>query len=37
MLEIERANPETLYRVFGAADWSNREVLTDEILRDLIE
>jgi type I restriction enzyme M protein len=37
MLEIERANPETLYRVFGAADWSNREILTDEILRDLIE
>lgn len=35
--EIERANPETLYRVFGAADWGNREILTDEILKDLIE
>jgi type I restriction enzyme M protein len=28
MREIERANPDTLYRVFGAADWSNREILT---------
>lgn len=37
MREIERANPETLYRVFGAADWGNREMLTDEILKDLIE
>ena len=37
MREIERANPDTLYRVFGAADWSNREMLTDEILKDLIE
>ena len=35
--EIERANPDTLYRVFGAADWGNREILTDEILKDLIE
>jgi len=35
--EIERANPDTLYRVFGAADWGNREMLTDEILKDLIE
>lgn len=37
MHEIERANPDTLYRVFGAADWGNREMLTDEILKDLIE
>lgn len=37
MREIERANPDTLYRVFGAADWGNREILTDEILKDLIE
>ena len=37
MREIERANPETLYRVFGAADWGNREILTDEILKDLLE
>jgi type I restriction enzyme M protein len=37
MREIERANPDTLYRVFGAADWSNREILTDEIIKDLVE
>jgi type I restriction enzyme M protein len=37
MREIERANPDTLYRVFGAADWGNREMLNDEILKDLIE
>ena len=35
--QIERANPDTLYRVFGAADWSNREILTDEILKDAPE
>ncbi len=37
MREIERANPETLYRVFGAADWGNREMLPDETLKDLVE
>ncbi len=37
MRAIERANPETLTRVFGAADWGNRELLGDELLRDLIE
>jgi type I restriction enzyme M protein len=37
MQEIELANPDTLYRVFGAADWGNREKFTDEILKDLIE
>jgi type I restriction enzyme M protein len=37
MREIERANPDTLYRVFGAVDWGNREMLTDEILKDLLE
>lgn len=37
MREIERANPDTLYRVFGAADWGNKEVLSDEILKDLVE
>ena len=35
--EIERANPDTLFRVFGAVDWANREILSDEILKDLIE
>lgn len=37
MREIERANPDTLYRVFGTADWGNREMLTDCILKDLVE
>ena len=37
MREIERVNPTTLYRVFGNADWSNRELLSDETLKDLIE
>ncbi len=37
MREIERANADTLYRVFGAADWGNREILSDEILKDLVE
>jgi type I restriction enzyme M protein len=35
--EIERANPDTLYRVFGASDWGNKEKFTDELLKDLIE
>ena len=37
MREIERSNADTLYRVFAAADWGNREMLTDEILKDLME
>ena len=37
MREIERTKPDALYRVFGAADWGNREILTDEILKDLVE
>jgi len=37
MHEIERSNPDTLYRVFGAADWGNKELLSDEILKDLVE
>jgi type I restriction enzyme M protein len=37
MREIERTNPDTLYRVFGASDWGNKEILSDEILKDLIE
>lgn len=37
MQEIERANSDTLYRVFGAADWGNKEKFTDELLKDLIE
>lgn len=37
MQEIERANPETLFRVFGTADWGNKDNFTDELLKDLIE
>ena len=37
MHEIERANPDTLYRVFGTADWGNKEKFTDELLKDLVE
>ena len=37
MRRIERANPDTLARVFGAADWGNRELLGDALLKDLIE
>jgi type I restriction enzyme M protein len=35
--EIERSNPDILYRVFGAVDWSNRDLISDEILKDLVE
>ncbi|MEQ9205889.1 MAG: class I SAM-dependent DNA methyltransferase [Phycisphaerales bacterium] len=34
---IEKANPDTLYRVFGTADWGNKEKFTDELVKDLIE
>lgn len=37
MREIEKANPDTLYGVFGDAPWSNKERLSDALLRDLIE
>ena len=37
MRGIERGNPERLFRVFGSADWANREKFTDELLKDLIE
>ena len=37
MQEIERANPDTLYRVFGTADWGNREKFSDALLKDMIE
>jgi len=35
--EIESANQETLYGVFGDAQWSNKERLADHTLRELIE
>jgi type I restriction enzyme M protein len=34
---IERANPDRLYGIFGDAQWTNKERLTDATLRDLIE
>jgi type I restriction enzyme M protein len=37
MRGIEKANPETLYGIFGDAAWSNKERLPDSLLRDLIE
>lgn len=37
MQEIEKSNPDTLYRVFGSADWGDREKFSDELLKDLIE
>ena len=37
MRGIERANPETLYGIFGDAQWTNKERLPDALLRDLIE
>lgn len=35
--EIEKANPDTLYAVFGDAQWTNKDRLTDSLLKDLIE
>lgn len=37
MREIEKANPDTLYGVFGDAQWSNKERLSDALIKDLIE
>jgi type I restriction enzyme M protein len=34
---IEQANPHTLYGIFGDAQWTNKERLSDALLRDLIE
>ena len=35
--EIEKANPETLYGIFGNANWTNRDKLPDRKLAELIE
>lgn len=37
MREIEKANPDTLYGIFGDANWTNKDRLSDAILIDLIE
>ena len=34
---IEKANPNTLYGIFGDANWGNKERLSDALLNDLIE
>lgn len=34
---IETANPDRLYGIFGDAQWTNKERLSDAMLRDLIE
>jgi len=37
MRGIEKANPSTLYEIFGDAQWANKQRLSDELLKDLIE
>lgn len=37
MHEIESANPDRLYDIFGDAQWSNKSRLSDNLLRDLVE
>lgn len=37
MHEIEKANPNTLYGIFGDANWGNKDRLSDTTLKDLIE
>jgi type I restriction enzyme M protein len=37
MREIEKANPDTLYGIFGDASWTNKERLSDETLINLLE
>ncbi len=34
---IEQANPHTLYGIFGDAQWTNKDRLSDALLRDLVE
>lgn len=34
---IEQANPDTLYGIFGDAQWTNKDRLSDELLKNLIE
>ena len=37
MRDIEKANPQTLYGIFGDVNWGNKERLSDETLINLIE
>ncbi|MDH7462610.1 class I SAM-dependent DNA methyltransferase [Chitinophagaceae bacterium 26-R-25] len=37
MRTIEKANPDTLYGIFGDASWTNKNRLSDETLTNLVE
>jgi len=37
MRAIEKANPDTLFGIFGDASWTNKERLSDETLTNLVE
>ncbi len=37
MREVEKTNPETLYGIFGDAQWTNKDRLSDPLIKDLIE
>ena len=37
MRDIEQANPGQLYGIFGDAQWTNKERLSDTTMRDLVE
>ena len=37
MRAIETANPDKLFGIFGDAQWTNKERLSDEMLRNLVE
>jgi type I restriction enzyme M protein len=37
MRDIEKSNPDTLFGIFGDAQWTNTERLPDKMLKDLLE
>lgn len=37
MRSIEQANPDTLHSIFGDAQWTNKERLSDTLLKNLLE
>jgi len=37
MRGIEQANPDTLHGIFGDAQWTNKDRLSDSLLKDLVE
>ena len=37
MRDIEKSNPDTLFGIFGDAQWTNTERLADKMLKDLLE